>query len=93
MFEVLTNFIEKIKDDPIGEWVRNTTDGNPCMPFVNYSEVVRRLEQAVYNFKDEYPEYELVRYGWIMEKSKNTKETDLRKVRSQGDWRLITKLF
>lgn len=69
MFEVLTNFIEKIKDDPIGEWVRNTTDGNPCMPFVNYSEVVRRLERAVYNFVDEFPEYELVRYRWIMEKT------------------------
>ena len=69
MFEVLTNYIERIKDNPIGEWIDKASDGTACMSFVRYSEVVRRLEQAVYNFKDEHPEYELARYGWIMEKS------------------------
>ena len=69
MFEVLTNYIEKLKDDPFGEWITKRVDGTACMPFVNYSEVVRRFQQAVYNFKDEHPEYGLTSYGRIMEKA------------------------
>jgi len=69
MFEVLTNYIEKIKDAPVGEMIIKTSDGTPCLPYVEYPEVVQRLEQAVYNFAYEHPEYGLTSYGQIMEKA------------------------
>ena len=73
MFEELVGLIDKIKDDSIGEWiVDKENDGtleHPIqMPFVVYSRVVRQFERAVYNFEEEHPEFELNRYGSILEK-------------------------
>ena len=73
MFEELVGLIDKIKDDSIGEWiVDKENDGtleHPMqMPFVVYSSVVRLFEQAVYGFEEDHPEFELNRYGSILER-------------------------
>jgi hypothetical protein len=48
----------------------NGTPEHPIQfPFVNYGEVVRKLEEEIYRFDDEYPEFGLKRYGEILKAS------------------------
>lgn len=39
------------------------------MPYVNYGRLVIGVEQAVYAFMNEHPEFELNRYGDILEEN------------------------
>jgi hypothetical protein len=39
------------------------------MSYVNYAGVVMGVEQAIYAFIDEHPEFELTRYGDILERN------------------------
>lgn len=73
MFEKMTNFLNKIKDDSIGEWVIDKeNDGtleHPIqIPYVSYSNVVSEFERMVYHFEKKHPEFELNRYNEILEK-------------------------
>lgn len=100
MFEELVGLIDKIKDDSIGEWiVDKENDGtleHPIqMPFVIYSRVVRLFEQAVYNFEEDHPKFELNRYGSILEKydikweTQSMSTVDVSKMDGQGVMALI----
>jgi len=74
-FKVLTKYIGKISAaDSLGEWVIDTeNDGtleHPIQfPFVNYSRLVIAFEEDFYQFSEAHPEYELTRYGEILEKN------------------------
>ena len=73
MYESLTSFIPRLKDDKYGEWIidkvnKGTLDNPIHMPFVNYSETIRDLEKAIYRFIDEHEEYELTNYQDILNK-------------------------
>ena len=72
MYKSLTDFLPMLEDDEIGNWVIDrVNDGtleHPIqMPFVNYTRIVREVEDAIYDFEQNHPEYELNRYGNIME--------------------------
>ena len=73
-FESLTKYISSIPKDDIGTWVidreNDGTKEHPIhFPFVNYSEMVDHFVADVYSFHDEHPEFELNRYGEILEKN------------------------
>jgi len=71
-YEELTRFIPAIIDDGFGKWIiDHKNDGTPehpiQFPFINYSECVRELEHAVYEFDKKNPDMELHNYGAILE--------------------------
>ena len=81
-FQSLTKYIFLIPEDDIVNWVIDCeNDGfKGCqiqMPLVNYSEMIDRFIEDVYKFNDEYPEFELNRYGEILEKNDIKWETNL----------------
>lgn len=71
IYKSLTDFLPMLEDDKIGGWVINrVNDGTPehpfQMPFANYVKIVREVEDAIYDFEQNHPEYELNRYGNIL---------------------------
>ncbi len=73
-FGNLTKYIALIEIDDIGTWIIDReNDGTPehpiQMPFVNYSEMVHRFIDDVYDFHEKNTSYELNRYGEILEKN------------------------
>ena len=73
MYTELTDMLDIIQQDEFGEWIVDyENDGTPehpiQMPYVEYSKKVRDFEKAVYRFAENHPEYELNRYGDILEK-------------------------
>lgn len=73
-FEILTNYIPMLQGDDIGEWVidqeNDGTAEHPIqMPFVNYSETVRRFIEDVYTFAEHHQEMELTRYREILKEN------------------------
>ena len=75
MFENLTKHLPAIeKAEGYGNWVvdqesKGTMDDPIHMPYVNYGTTVMDIEQAIYAFVDEHPEYELNRYSDILERN------------------------
>lgn len=75
MFESLTNHLPAIENaERFGNWVvdresKGTMDDPIEMPYVNYGTTVADVEQAIYDFVDEYPEYELTHYYDILERN------------------------
>nr|WP_281201542.1 DUF6508 domain-containing protein [Bacillus altitudinis] len=70
-FNILTNYIPMLQGDDIGEWVidkeNDGTAEHPIqMPYVNYSETVRRFIEDVYTFAEQHQEMELTRYSEIL---------------------------
>lgn len=73
-FTELTKYLSLMEDDNIGSWIIDReNDGTPehpiQMPFVNYSEMVHRFIDDVYNFSDNNKDFELTRYGEILERN------------------------
>lgn len=75
MFESLTKHLPAI-ENPEGFGNRvvdresKSTMNNPIkMPYVNYGTTVADVEQAIYDFADEHPEYELTHYRDILERN------------------------
>lgn len=71
MYKSLTDFLPMLEDDKIGDWVIDrVNDGTPehpiQMPVVNYTRIVREVEDAIYDFEKNHPEYELKCYGNIL---------------------------
>jgi len=63
-----------LQGDDIGEWVidkeNDGTAEHPIqMPFVNYSETVRRFIEDVYTFAEQHQEMELTRYSEILKEN------------------------
>ena len=75
MFENLTKHLPVIeKAEGFGNWVvdresKGTMDDPIQMPYVNYGMTVTDVEQAIYAFVDEHPEYELTLYSDILERN------------------------
>ena len=87
-FTELTKYLSLMEDDNIGSWIIDReNDGTPehpiQMPFVNYSEMVHRFIDDVYAFSDNNKDFELTRYGEILERnglewgSKSMSEADV----------------
>lgn len=75
MFESLTKHLPAIENaERFGNWVvdresKGTMDDPIEMPYVNYETTVADVEQAIYDFVDEHPEYELTHYRDILERN------------------------
>ncbi|MFI8623811.1 DUF6508 domain-containing protein [Bacillus altitudinis] len=73
-FEILTNYIPLLQCNDIGEWVidkeNDGTAEHPIqMPYVNYSETVRRFIEDVYTFAEQHQEMGLTRYSEILKEN------------------------
>ena len=71
IYKSLTDFLPMLENDKIGDRVIDrVNDGTPehpiQMPVVNYTKNVRKVEDAIYDFEQIHPEYELNRYGNIL---------------------------
>ena len=71
-FAELTKYLPLLENDNIGAWIIDReNDGTPehpiQMPFVNYSEMVHRFIDDVYDFSDNNKDFQLTRYGEILE--------------------------
>lgn len=75
MFESLTKHLPAIENaEGFGNWVvdresKGTMNDPIKMPYVNYGTTVADVEQAIYDFVDEHPEYELAHYRDILERN------------------------
>lgn len=75
MFESLTKHLPAIENaEGFGNWVvdrdsKGTMNDPIKMPYVNYETTVADVEQAIYDFVDEHPEYELTHYRDILERN------------------------
>ena len=99
-FAELTKYLPLLENDNIGSWVIDCeNDGTPehpiQMPFVNYSEMVHRFIDDVYDFSDNNKDFELTRYGEILERngldwgSKSMSEADVSSLDAQCVMALI----
>ena len=73
-YEKLTKYIDVLDGDSFGTWIIDReNDGTPehpiQMPFVNYSEMVHRFIDDVYDFSETNKDFELNRYGEILERN------------------------
>lgn len=100
MYESLTQLIPVLDEDGYGTWIvdhksKGTLEDPIQMPFVGYSSAVIELEKAIYAFVDEHPDYQLTRYGEILNvnglewESKPMSEADV----SKADGQLIMALL
>ena len=74
MYVQLTALLPALQSDNYGEWIIDReNDGTPehpiQFPFVNYGEVVRKLEEEIYHFEQDHPDFGLNRYGEILKKN------------------------
>ena len=74
IFAELAKYLPLLENDNIGSWIIDReNDGTPehplQMPFVNYSEMVHRFIDDVYAFSDNNKDFELTRYGEILERN------------------------
>ena len=99
-FAELTKYLSLLEDDNFGTWIIDReNDGtleHPIqMPFVNYSEMVHRFIDDVYDFSDNNKDFELTRYGEILERngldlgSKSMSEADVSSLDAQCVMALI----
>ena len=99
-FENIIKYLPLLEDDNIGTWIIDReNDGTPehpiQMPFVNYSEMVHDFIKDVYDFEEKNKDFELTRYGEILEKnglewgSKSMSEADVSSLDGQCIMALI----
>lgn len=99
-FAELTKYLPLLEVDNIGAWIIDReNDGTPehpiQMPFVNYSEMVHRFIDDVYDCSDNNKDFELNRYGEILERnglewgSKSMSEADVSSLDAQYVMALI----
>ena len=99
-FAELTKYLPLLEDDNIGSLIidreNDDTPEHPIqMPFVNYSEMVHRFIDDVYDFSDNNKDFELNRYGEILERnglewgSKSMSEADVSSLDAQCVMALI----
>ena len=75
MFESLTKHLPTIENaEGFGNWVadresKGTMNDPIKMPYVNYGTTVADVEQAIYDFVDGHPEYELTHCHDILERN------------------------
>lgn len=74
MYEGLTDILRELPQGEYGSWIIDReNDGSPenpiQIPFVSYSEIVRKFMDAVFTFEKNHPEYGLNRYRDILEQN------------------------
>ena len=74
MYEGLTDMLGELSQREYGSWIIDReNDGSPehpiQMPFVMYSEFVRKFMDTVFTFEKNHPEYGLNRYRDILEQN------------------------
>lgn len=74
MYENLTKLIDPMETDTYGEIIIDTkskgTMEDPIhMPYAKYTEIVRKLWKAIYDFSEEHPEFELTKYQDILKRN------------------------
>ncbi|WP_124061369.1 MULTISPECIES: DUF6508 domain-containing protein [Eggerthellaceae] len=101
MFEGLTKHLPAIeKAERFGSWVvdresKGTMDDPIQMPYVDYVTTVTEVDQAIYGFVDEHPEYKLTHYRDILEHnglewdSQAMSEADVSKLSGQAVMALL----
>ena len=99
-FKNLIKYLPLLEDNNFGTWIIDReNDGTPehpiQMPFVNYSEMVHNFIKDVYDFEEKNKDFELTRYGEILEKnglewgSKSMSEADVSSLDGQCIMALI----
>lgn len=73
-FDELLKLEEPLKKDKFGEWIvdskhKGTKDDPIQLPFPSYSETVSKLIEAVYNFNEKNPDYNLYNYNEVLEQN------------------------
>ena len=101
MFEGLTKHLPAIeKAERFGSWVvdresKGTMDDPIQMPYVDYVTKVTEVDQEIYGFVDEHPEYKLTHYRDILEHnglewdSQAMSEADVSKLSGQAVMALL----
>ena len=94
-FDKLIGLIEPLKNDSFGEVIvdrehKGTIDDPIHFPYPVYTEVVNVLIHAIYDIEENYPEYELTKYGEILEShnlewsSRSMEDADVSNMDIQG---------
>lgn len=63
MYQTLTDYLPEVEKKAAGDW---TIHSEEPMPFIAYIPLVSDFEEAVYNFSESHPEYELGHYQDIL---------------------------
>ena len=88
-FDEILKLEETLKTDKFGKWTVDSKHkgkkGNPIqLPFPAYTETVDKLIEAVYNFNENNPDYNLYNYNEVLEqngyKELNFEEIDVSKM-------------
>lgn len=74
IFEDLTTLLKELDNKEYGGWIvdlehKGTKDDPIQIPYVNYGQVVRKLENEMYAFEEGHPEMGLHNYHEILEKN------------------------
>ena len=80
-FDELLKLEEPLKTDKFGKLIvdkkhKGTKDDPFEMPYISYSETVSKLIEAVYNFCENNPDYNLYKYNEVLEKNGYRGELD-----------------
>ena len=83
-FDELLKLEEALNGDKFGEWVHDTkhkgTKNDPIhLPFPNYNEAVIKFMDAVHNFVENNPDYNLYEYQQILE-NRGYKNIDIKTI-------------
>ena len=67
----LISLLEPLEKDSIGEWIidkehKGTKDDPKHIPYLMFTEMVNELINAVYEFDNENPEFELKKYKELL---------------------------
>ena len=70
-FDELIALLEPLENDSYGDWTfdkthKGTLEDPMHMPFIEYTEIVHSLIQAVYRFSENNPDYELREYTKLL---------------------------
>lgn len=73
-FDELLKLEEPLKTDKFGKLIvdkkhKGTKDDPFEMPYISYSETVRKLIEVVYNFCENNPDYNLYKYDEVLEQN------------------------
>lgn len=74
MYQPLTDYLPEIEREGFGNWIidkyNDGTPENPIqMPYIEYSQIIRRFIHDVYSFQENHPEYGLNRYSDILKEN------------------------
>lgn len=94
-FDKLISLLEPLEKDGIGEWIidkehKGTKDDPKYIPYLMFTETVEELINAVYEFDNENPEFELKKYQELLKErniewgQRSMENTDVSNMDAQG---------